>query len=170
MDSKTAITLTRAQLQAILDDEGMDKLIERLVAATYEAIGGQLTADTLAMLNADQATLLAYDILRSEVMDGGFVQLIHNGYGAFFFRNPFAKMMRIWGIADLARLMNKAHKCYTRHGAAIEQECTDDEFMALFEQYPDFDDLDDDFVAHEEEYTTLACQYIMSHLEVFTHE
>ena len=59
--------------------EGMDAFVGCFVAAIKEAIGGELTAETLGELNADQVTLLAWQTLHDEVMDGGFVQLIHNG-------------------------------------------------------------------------------------------
>ena len=75
-------------------NEGMDAFIEVFVDAIKDAIGGELTATNMAELNASQITLLAYHTLREEVMDGGFIQLIHNGYGGFIFLNPFAAMMR----------------------------------------------------------------------------
>ena len=74
--------------------EGMDAFVGCFVSATKEAIGGELTAETMAELNSDQVTLLAWDILHEEVMDGGFVQLIHNGYGSFIFKNPLAKALK----------------------------------------------------------------------------
>ena len=147
--------------------QGMDAFVQVFVDAIYDSIGGELTAETMASLNSDQITLLAYSILREEVMDGGFVQLIHNGYGPFFFRNPFAKAMRMWGVDELATLTNKARKLYQKYGARICHECTDDEFMALFEQMPEFDDLDDTFVEHEEEWTAMVADYIDNHIEQF---
>ena len=75
--------------------EGMDAFVGAFVATIKDAIGGQLTADNMGELNADQITLLAWDILHEEVMDGGFVQLIHNGYGAFIFKNPLAKALKL---------------------------------------------------------------------------
>ena len=74
--------------------EGMDAFVGCFVGAIKEAIGGELTAETMAELNSDQVTLLAWDVLHEEVMDGGFVQLIHNGYGPFIFKNPLAKALK----------------------------------------------------------------------------
>ena len=91
-------------------EQGMDEFVGVFVDAINDAIGGELTAESMSQLNSDQITLLGYQILRDEVMDGGFVQLIHNGYGPFFFRNPFATAMREWGLRDLYKLINKAHK------------------------------------------------------------
>ena len=147
--------------------EGMDAFVGVVTSAISDAIGGELTADNMALLNTDQIALLAYDILREEVMDGGFVQLIHNGYGAFIFRNPFAKVMKMWGLTDLGRLISKAHAAYGKYHEQIEQDCTDDEFMALFEQYPEFDDFDDDFVANEEQWTSMVACYIDDNMDRF---
>lgn len=147
--------------------EGMDAFIAAVVEATLTSIGGEITAETLPGLSADQVTLLAYDTLRREVMDGGFVQLIHNGYGPFIFINPFHRAVEQWGLTDLGRLIRRAHKLYSKHHRDIERDLTDDEFMALFEQMPDFDDLDDEFVASEEEWTAQVARYLDEHLDGF---
>ncbi|MBR2113212.1 MAG: DMP19 family protein [Prevotella sp.] len=92
--------------------EGMDAFVGTFVAAIKEAIGGQLTAENMGELNADQITLLAWDTLHEEVMDGGFVQLIHNGNGPFIFKNPLAKALKLWGLRDLSKLIYNAHTLY----------------------------------------------------------
>lgn len=148
-------------------EQGMDEFVGVFVDAINDAIGGELTAESMAQLNSDQITLLGYQILRDEVMDGGFVQLIHNGYGPFFFRNPFAKVMRAWGLRDLYKLISKAHKLYGKYREEIEAECSDEEFMALFERFGAFDDCDDEFVENEEEWTQMIANYIDEHIERF---
>ena len=147
--------------------EGMDAFVGVFVDAVKTAIGGQLTADTMSQLNSDQITLLAWDMLHEEVMDGGFVQLIHNGYGPFIFKNPFAKAVKQWGMRALSKLIYNAHTLYNKYGATIERDCSDEEFMALFEQYPEFDDMDDEFVEEEEEWTSQIAHYIDANLERF---
>ena len=121
----------------------------------------------LLKLNQYQMTLVVFKTLHDEVMDGGFVQLIYNGYGPFVFFNPFAKAIREWGLDDLASLVNKAGKLFRKYGREIERECSDEEFMALFEKYPDFDDLDDQFVENEEHWVEEIARYIDEHIECF---
>ena len=148
-------------------EAGMDDFVQLFYDRTTQAIGGQLPADTMNQLSPDQVTLIAYMILREEVMDGGFIQLIHNGYGPFIFLNPFAKAMRLWGLHDFSKLIYRGRKLYEEHADALTRDCSDEEFMALFEQYPDFDDLDDEFVETEEMLTALVAQYIDEHIENF---
>ena len=147
--------------------EGVDAFVKVFVNAILDAIGGQLTNDNIGDLNADQITLLAYHFLHEEVMDGGFVQLIHNGYGAFIYLNPTDKAFREWGIPELYRLINKSHRYYSMYHETIESDCTDDVFMALFEQFAVFDDFDDAFVEHEEMFTNKVAHYIDEHIEHF---
>ena len=147
--------------------EGMDAFVACFVTAIKDSIGGELTAETMSQLNANQITLLAWQILHDEVMDGGFVQLIHNGYGPFIFKNPFAKALKFWGMRPLSKLIYDAHTLYVKYGQQLECDCTDDEFMALFEQFPEFDDLDDKFVEEEEAWTEQIARYIDNNIEKF---
>ena len=145
---------------------GMDAFIQVFTDAIYDSIG-KLTTETLSLLNSDQVTLLAYQILRDEVMDGGFVQLIHNGYGPFFFQNPFARAVKLWGLRDLSKLVYSVKDLYRKNHETIEKDCTDEEFMALFEQFPEFDNYDDEFVENEEQWTETVAQYVDDHLDRF---
>lgn len=145
----------------------MDAFLGVFISALREAIGGELTAETLNELNSDQITLLAWDTLHEEVMDGGFVQLIHNGYGPFIFKNPFAKAMKLWGLRELSKMVYEGHTLYNKYGVDIEADCTTDEFMALFERFSEFDDLDDDFVENEERWTEQIARYVDEHIENF---
>ena len=147
--------------------KGTDAFLTVVHDAILEAIGGEVNAQTLPLLNGEQVTLLAYFILRDEVMNGGFIQLIHNGYGPFIFLNPFAKAMRLWGAHDFSKLVYKGRKLFELHGDKLTVDCSDEEFMALFEQYPEFDDLDDEFIEMEEEVTDLIAHYVDDNLEKF---
>lgn len=147
--------------------EGMDEFIGAVTNATLSAIGGQLTAQNMGELTAEQITLLAWNILHEEMMDGGMVQLIHNGNGPFIFLNPTARALREWGLDDLYRLLNRGHKYYNRYRQLLEKDCDDEEFMALYERCPEFDDLDDEFVENEEEWTGIVAHYLDEHLDHF---
>ena len=147
--------------------EGMDAFIGGITDAYKKVIGEELTAETMPLLSGEQHTLLAYRIFRDEIMEGGFCQLIQNGYGGYIFDNPFAKVMRLWGVGDLSKLVYAAHKIYDAHREDLERERTDDEFMAMYEEYEVFDELEEEFLEKEEEYTALVAGYVDEHLDLF---
>jgi len=122
-------------------EQGMDAFLQTFIDAIYQAIGGELTADTMSLLNADN--------------------------GAFIFHNPFDKAVRAWGMIDLFRIMKKCHNLYRKYGEEIERDCSEDEFMALFEKYPEFDDYDDTFVENEERWTSEIANYVDQNIDKF---
>ena len=148
-------------------EEGMDAFLAAITDAYLTAIGGELTADTMPLLNGNQHTLLGYRFFRDEVMDGGFCQLVYNGYGPYIFDNPFAKSMRLWGLHDFSKIVYKAKKIYDERKAELVRERTDDEFMAMYEQFPEFDDPEDWFVENEEEITAAIAYYVDEHIDLF---
>ena len=148
--------------------KGTDAFLRVIINALHEAVGGKLTEDTMKDLNADQMTLLCWDTLHQEVMDGGFIQLIHNGYGPFIFKNPFAKALnKMWHMRDLSKMLYEVHTLWLENREALEKDCTDEEFMALFEQYPQFDDYDDMFIENEERWTKEIALYVDENVEKF---
>ena len=161
------IKLSDAVLQKAAG-EGMDEFIQ-VFTDKYkkEAIGGELTAGTMALLTGEQHSLLAYQIFRDEIMVGGFCQLIQNGYGGYIFDNPFAKVMRLWGAEEFSKLVYRAKKIYDAHREDLEKERTEDEFMAMYEQYEAFDELEEEYFEMEEQVTVIIASYVDEHLELF---
>ncbi len=90
--------------------KGMDEFIQVFTDAYKGVLGEDFSAENMRLLTGEQHTLLAYSIFREEVMEGGFCQLVQNGYGAYIFDNPFAKAMRLWGAVDFSKLLYKAKK------------------------------------------------------------
>jgi len=146
---------------------GMDEFIKVFTDKYLEILGGNLNAEKMGLLNGAQHSVLAYHFLREEVMEGGFVQLIQNGYGGYIFDNPFAKSMRLFGAENFSKLIYKAKKIYDAHKEDLEKERSEDDFMAMYEQYEEFDDLEEEFLENEEEITSIIAGYIDEHLEEF---
>mgnify|MGYP002658330755 FL=1 len=147
--------------------EGMDTFIGVFTDAYKKEIGGEMTAGTMPLLTGEQHSLLAYQIIRDEVMEGGCCQLIQNGHGGYIFANACAKVRRVWVLCDWSKLFYAAKKIYDSHRDDLERERTDEEFMAMYEQYEAFDELEDEFLEKEEEYTALVAGYVDEHLELF---
>lgn len=160
------VTISDSALRAAAS-ESIDAFVRVVLDAIKNAVGGELTLETMSALTNEQITLWAFSIVHEEVMDGGYVQLLHNGYGPFLFDNPFLKILKAWGLRDLVKQLYDARKLFFDNREVIERDCTDEEFMALFERFPQFDSLDDDFVEHEEEYVEALAHYIDEHLDAF---
>ena len=148
-------------------EEGMDGFLQVFIDKYLEVTGGVINAETMPLLNGHQHTLLGYHFLREELNEGGFVQLIQNGYGPYIFDNPFAKAMRLFGLKEFSKLIYAAKKIYDANKADLEKDRDDDEFMAMYEQYEVFDDLEEEFMEMEEYITAKLAEYVDEHLEFF---
>ena len=160
------ITVSDADLRKGAE-EGMDAFLKVFIDKYLEVTGGVINEKTMPLLNGYQHTLLGYHFFREEVMEGGFIQLIQNGYGPYIFDNPFAKAMRLFGAKDFSKLIYEAKKIYDANRADLERDCTEDEFMPMYEQYEAFDDLEKKYMEEEELITAQIAAYVDEHLDSF---
>lgn len=148
-------------------EKGMDEFLNVFTDAYLEALGGDVTNENINDLNGYQHTLLALKFFTQEVNQGGFVQLIQNGYGPYILDNPVAKALRLMGAKGFSKLLYKAKEIYEAHRQELEKETTEDEFMAMYEQYEQFDELEEKFFYIEEEEIAIIAHYVDEHLEDF---
>ncbi len=132
-------------------------------------IGGSLNAENMNKLTANQHTLLAYRIILDEVMEGGFIQLIQNGYGPYVLDGPFAKVMKQeWNLRDFGNFMYDVKREYNRNREQLEADLTEEEFMALYEQQEAMNELGDDFLdEYQETVTPAIAAYVKAHEQSF---
>ncbi|MDR1517173.1 MAG: DMP19 family protein [Dysgonamonadaceae bacterium] len=161
--------MIRISNQTLADaaSKGMDEFLKTFTDAYLDAVGGKLNADTMSELNGYQHTLLAYRFLSDEINEGGFVQLIQNGYGGYIFNNPVAKALKQFGAVEMGKLLYKAKEIYDANRERLERETTDEEFMAMYEEFEAFDDLEEQFFTIEEESTTAIARFVNENLAEF---
>jgi hypothetical protein len=148
-------------------EEGMDEFLQVFTDAYLEVLGGNLDATKMDLLNGSQHTLLAWHFFTSEVRDGGFVQLIQNGYGAYIFDNPFAKALRQFGAQEMSKLIYDAKKIYDANKVELERETTDEEFHAMYVDFDVFDSIEERFFDIEEHQTAIIAAYVDEHIDDF---
>ena len=147
--------------------QGAESFLDLVIDSIRNSVGGAVNSEAMQQLNGYQNSLLAYGIFRDEIMEGGFIQLIQNGYGPYIFDNPFAKAMRLFGAKEFSKLIYDAKKIYDENREDLEKERDEDEFMAMYEQYEAFDDLEEQFMDMEEQVTAQVASYVDEHIEQF---
>lgn len=147
--------------------KGVDEFISLFTRRYKEVVGAEICAEQMSKLNGHQNTLLAYELFRSEINEGGFVQLIQNGYGSYIFDNPFAKAMRIFGADKLSKLIYKAKKIYDENKNTLEKETTEEEFYSMYVDFEVFDEMEEEFFDIEEETTEAIAHFVDNNIELF---
>lgn len=120
-----------------------------------DRIGGQLKEENMGELTLDEHCLLAYRYLRDEVMEGGFIQLIQNGYGAYVLQGPFPMLLKKeWGLKDFGKFLYNVSHEYKAHKDELEADKTEEEFMAQYEKFDKLNNYGDDYLDDWEEIVT----------------
>ena len=148
-------------------EKGMDEFLKVFTDSYLEALGGDITAENIDRLNGYQHTLLAFRFFKQEVNQGGFVQLIQNGYGGYIFNNPVAKALKQMGAKKISKILYKAKDIYDAHREELERETTEEEFMTMYSEYEVFDELEEKFFYIEEEETQIIAQYVDEYINDF---
>lgn len=64
-------------------------------------------------------------------------------------------------------MIYSAKKIYDENRADLEKDRDDEEFMAMYEQYEAFDELEEQFMDMEELVTVRIAEYVDNHIEEF---
>ena len=139
--------------------EALDSIafIQWVTDGYLAAVGGTLTAENMEMLSAEQHAVLCYRYVLDEVMEGGFIQLILNSV------EGQEKVMK-----DFSKLLYAAKSEYHKHQEELSQDMSDEDFMALYEQLEELNELGDDFLdEHQEEVSPALAKMIVENLEVY---
>ena len=143
--------------------------IEWVTDGYLAAVGGALTEENMEMLSAEQHAVLCYRYVLDEVMEGGFIQLIMNGYAPYVLEGPFPMVVKKeWGMKDFSKLLYEVKKEYHKHQEELSKDMDEDEFMAMYEQLEELNELGDDFLdEHQEEVSPAVAKMIVENLEVY---
>lgn len=128
-------------------------------------IGGQLNESNMDMLTLDEHCMLAYRYLRDEVMEGGFIQLIQNGYGPYVLLGPFPMLLKKeWGMKQFGQFLFDVAREYKANREELEADKSEDDFMAQYEQFDALNEYGDEYLDdYEEEVTPLIADYYKTH-------
>ena len=133
--------------------EYINKESEKLI----ERIDGVLTEQNMDLLSLDEHILLAYKYLRDEVMEGGFIQLIQNGYGPYVLLGPLPMLMKKQlGLKKFVQFLFDVKREYVLHKDELEADKTEEEFMAQYEQFEALNEYGDEYLDDYEEIVTPA--------------
>ncbi len=143
----------------------------RIITDQYlSAVGGSLSEENMDMLSAEQHSLLCYRYMLDEVMEGGFIQLVANGYAPYVLYGPFPYVVKTeWGMKEFSKFLYEAKKECRRHEEEIMTDgMSDEDFMALYEELETLNEMGDDFLDdYQEDVTPAVAKMIIDNMEKY---
>lgn len=91
----------------------------------------------------NQISLFFYGMLYSQVQNGGFLQLLFNGFSEQIFESPLIDDLDDWGITKTTRVLKDIEdRCLEVAKEIKEKEHTLEELSKSYELYPEFEKFD----------------------------
>lgn len=94
-------------------------------------------------LSDGQQLMLSFDYIRQQIMQGGFIQLIENGYLGLLPSMP--GWLNNLGDDKMAQVIDDALKVYVLNHEMLDKSNTVEEFAQLYEELKEFEIIDDRF-------------------------
>lgn len=133
----------------------------------FKLIASDPTRKILKEFNQYQHSLLAFNYLYGEVCNGGFIQLIQNGYGKYIFNDPFIESLKAFGAENTANVVEKASDIYIAKRDILEKETTLKEFSELYKEHPSFEQQESEFYLYADDDTQKIKEFILLNPDKF---
>lgn len=160
------IQISEKQIADCLKRDAID-LINLFTDAYLAEVDNDLNVESMQKLDGYQHALLAYRFFREEVIRGGFVQLIQNGYGGYIFDNPTAKAFKMFGAEETAKIIYKAKEIFDANRTELERDTTDEEFHSMYVDFEAFDVIEERYFAIEKEQNAIIAEYVNEKRNLF---
>ncbi len=165
MAGKFKPEITAAELKEKQQAGKEHEYYELLVEPLHEELYRRKDFSFLDELTEGQQLLLSYDYIRMQVMQGGFIQLIQNGYVGLL--PPMPNWLFAINANDMAKLIDDVLKVYVLNHEMLEKETTVEEFAALYEELKEFEILDERFAQLNEATMNKILAFATKHITEF---
>jgi hypothetical protein len=140
LHSKFLPTISLSELIALQEENQIEAIFEQLVLPLHEELYKQQDFSFIETLSPGQELLIRYDYVRMQVLQGGFIQLIQNGYVNLLLSMPL--MLKQVGAVVMGQLLDDVLKVFSLNYEGLSKETSVEEFAKLYEEYTEFEELD----------------------------
>lgn len=136
--------ITKTLWTQLADAQDQDGLFDLVTQPLHEELYRRQDFQFMDELSPAQQMLLAYDYIQNQALQGGFLQLIQNKYISLL-------LPAIEGLEETTQdremilILDDVLKVYVLNLEALSRETTVDEFAALYQEFKEFEILDEKF-------------------------
>ncbi|MBN9482321.1 MAG: hypothetical protein BGO70_17235 [Bacteroidetes bacterium 43-93] len=148
-----------------LASEDKGELYDLLVQPLHEELYRRQDFTFLDDLSEGQQLMLTYDYVQMQVMQGGFIQLIQNGYIGLLPQLP--GWLQALGDMEMAQIIDDVLKVYVLNREMLDKKTTVEEFAQLYNEFKEFEALDERFRELNSKTNNDIVKYASTHIEEF---
>lgn len=165
MASRFLPVIDSNMLKAAQASGDLFQYFDLLTQPLHEELYKKKTFDFFDELSEGQQLLLSYDYVQNQVLQGGFIQLIQNGYIGLLPDMP--QWLTNMGANATAKLIDDVLKVYVLNKATFDQATSIEDFVKLYDELKEFELLDDQFRTFNTETLSIILAYATLHIQEF---
>lgn len=165
MSSNFLPTVSREQLREVLSRDNAMEIFEFLAEPLHEELYKKQDFTFVDELSEGQQLLVSYDYVRMQVMQGGFIQMIQNGYIGILPAMP--EWLNHINATGMAKTIDDVLKVYVLNREILDKSTTVEEFAKLYEELQEFEILDARFSDLNDETIGLIVDHAKAHIDDF---
>lgn len=155
--------IDKKAFQLAKDAGDYDLMYDILAQPLHQELYHRKTFEFMDDLSEIQQLLLAYDYVRTQVGQGGFIQFIQNGYISLL-PQIIATRNNI-GAPEMAKVLDDVLKVYVLNRKILDKHTTVQEFALLYDELKEFEMLDEGFHKHNPETIKKMLDYAGEHID-----
>jgi hypothetical protein len=165
MQSKFLPIVDRGIVLRLHKEEKYDELYDILVEPLHQELYSRQTFDFIDDLSEGQQLLLAYDYLRTQVGQGGFIQFIQNGYIGLL--PSVIEQLLMVQAPEMAKVLDDVLKVYVLNASQLNRQTTVEEFARLYDEFREFEEIEKRYIALNIGTERQMLDYAATHLDEF---
>jgi hypothetical protein len=153
------------EIKNLYEKKEYQQLFELIVAPLHEELFKRQDFSFVKEISPGQELILCFDYVRMQVLQGGYIQLIQNGYVSLLV--PIPEMLNQIHCDEMSKNIDDALKVYTLNHETLDKETSVDEFAKLYEEFKEFEYLDQQFQLLYDETIQKIADYIIKYPDEF---
>jgi hypothetical protein len=131
-------------VRTLADGQKWPEAFEELARPLHETLYKEQSFDLLNKLSPLEQLIISLDYVRMQVGQGGFIQLFQNGYTPLLV-TVIEAAQTLHLAPELSKTLDDALKVYVLNNEALSRETSPEEFGRLYDEFREFEALDDAF-------------------------
>ncbi|MCD6062765.1 MAG: hypothetical protein K0R82_676 [Flavipsychrobacter sp.] len=165
MDSKFLPDIKKTELDNAVAAGDYQGVFDLFVQPLHEEMYKRQDFTFMDELSEGQQLLLSYDYVRMQVLQGGFIQFIQNGYVGLLLNMP--EWLSELGATEVAEVLDSVLKVYVLNRELLDKSTTVEEFAMLYNELKEFEQLDETFHHLDADTIKLLAEHATGHAHHF---
>lgn len=136
--------MEKGELQTYINEQRWDEAFETLAQELHTCLYERQSFDILTEFSVTERGIITLDYIQAQVNQGGFIQLIQNGYISLLV--PLIEALQQLNITpEMEKVLDDVLKVYVLNNDALSKETSVQEFARLYEEFREFEILEKSF-------------------------